>query len=99
MGNQIIRQPDGKYAVFSRVSDQLVMWDATEDEVIEYFAEEAAEATRRDVRRKLEHVAAGEPERAYHQFAMTWEEALRKDREHGGEAWAQPSASSAARST
>lgn len=85
MGRQIIRQPSGLFAVFSSVTDTIILCDATEDEVVEWFAEEAAEDARQNARRKIEHVAAGEPRRAYSQFAMTWDEALKKDREHGGE--------------
>jgi hypothetical protein len=86
MGNQIIRQPDGHYAVFSSITGTISVWDATEDELVEYFAERAAERAREDVRRTLGHVAAGEPRWAYHQFAMTWDEALAMDRESGGDA-------------
>lgn len=45
------------------------------------------ERARRAAKQILEHVASGEPRLAYHQFAMTWDEALREDRQHGGEAW------------
>ncbi|MGR6922588.1 hypothetical protein ACU635_50755 [[Actinomadura] parvosata] len=87
MGNQIIRQPDGKYAIFSSYTDTIIFWDATEDEIVEHFAERAAEAARRDVRRAIGHVAASEPRKAYFQFAMTWEKALAQDRKHRGDAW------------
>ncbi|GIH91964.1 hypothetical protein ACFFMN_33850 [Planobispora siamensis] len=87
MGYQIIKQPDGHFAVFSSVTDTIIVWDATEDEVVEWFAEQAAERARQDARRALEHVAADEPRRAYFQFAMTWDEALGRDRKHGGEVW------------
>lgn len=89
MGSQIIRQPDGMYAVFSSETDTIVVWDATEDEIVEYYVEIAAERARRDVQRVLGHVRADEPRRAYFQFALTWSEALVKDREHQGEAWQQ----------
>lgn len=87
MGNQIIKQPDDHYAIFNTNSDTIIVWDATEDEVVEYFVERAAEIARQDVRRTLAQVTSGEPRRAYFQFAMTWDEALSEDREHGGEAW------------
>lgn len=87
MGNQIIRQPDGHYAVFSSVTDTIIIYDATGDEIVDWFAEQAAERARRNAKRLLEHVADGEPRRAYHQFAMTWDEALAEDREHHGDAW------------
>lgn len=93
MGNQIIRQPDGHFAVFSSVTGTIILWDATKDEIVEWFAEQAAEDARQSVRRKIEHVAAGEARRAYSQFAMTWDEALEKDGEHGGDASADKEAS------
>lgn len=87
MGNQILRQPDGKYAIFSSITDTIIVWDVTEDEAVEYFAETAAEHARQDARRVITHVAEGNPSKAYYQFAMTWEEALDKDRRHRGTAW------------
>lgn len=87
MGNQIIQQPDGHYAVFSTSTDTITVYDATEDEIVEMFAEEAAERARRSVRDTIAKVKSGDPRAAYFQFAMTWEEALKDDREHGGEAW------------
>lgn len=87
MGNQIIKQPDGRYAIFSSITDTIIFWDATEDEVVDYFVEKAAKQARKDTRRVLDHVTVGEPRKAYFQFVMTWDEALRKDQEHGGEAW------------
>lgn len=86
MGYQIIRQPDGEYAVFSSITDTIIVYDATAEEIVEWFAEAAADDARRSVRRLLGHVAAGEPRKAYHQFAMTWDEALALDRAHGGDA-------------
>lgn len=87
MGNQIIRQPDGQLAIFSSNTDTIIVWDATEDEVLQWFVDRAAEDTRRQVRDILRHVIAGQPARAYYQFAMTWQEALESDREHDGEVW------------
>ncbi|MCW2901743.1 MAG: hypothetical protein JWO67_4008 [Streptosporangiaceae bacterium] len=92
MGNQIIRQPDGHYAVFSTVTGTIIRWDATKDEIVEWFAEQAAEDARQNVRRKIEHVAAGEARRAYFQFATTWDEALETDRKNGGDASADKEA-------
>ncbi len=88
MGNQIIRQPSGKYAIFCTNTDTVIVWDADEGEIVDWFAERAAEDARRTAGILIGHVTAGTPEKAYYQFAMTWDEALRQDREHGGTAWA-----------
>lgn len=85
MGMQILKQPDGQLAVFSRETDTFVMMDATPDEVTEWFADLAAQDTRTSVRRILGHVLGGDPRGAYYQFALTWEEAARLNREHEGE--------------
>lgn len=90
MGSQIIRQPDGLYGILSSYTDTIVVYDATEDEIIEWFVEQEAERTRRTVRGLLDHVAAGRPRKAYFQFTKTWQQALAMDREHGGEAWKDP---------
>lgn len=87
MGHQIIKQPDGKFAIFSSNSDTIIVWDATEEEVVEYFADQAAADARRTVNRLLDHVKADKPREAYYQFALTWSEALEMDRDHEGEAW------------
>lgn len=78
MGWQVIKQPDGKFGVFSSVVNDWVATDATADEVEELFAEEMGRDVARrlrDVRRKIALVDAGEARKAYYQFAMTYEEA------------------------
>lgn len=88
---QIIKQPDGKFAIFSH--DVIAAWDATGDEVVGWFVEQARldaqraiESAERISRKKLNDVAAGRTRQAYGQFAVSWEEALRSDRRHDGEA-------------
>ena len=61
--------------------------DATAEEIVDFFAEQAAAAARQAVRRVLVHVAAGQPEMSYFQFAMSWDEALAIDRDRGGTVW------------
>jgi hypothetical protein len=85
MGHQIIRQPDGMLAVFSSVTDTWILYNASPEELEDYYAEQAAEDARRRTREILAHVLAGEPRKAYYQFAMTFEEADRMSGEHGGE--------------
>lgn len=85
MGYQIIKQPDDRYALFSSYTDTIVAWNASAPEVIDWFAEQAEQDARVTAAKYLGHVAGGHPERAYHQFAMTWDEALEADHDHGGE--------------
>lgn len=81
MTEQIIRQPDGRLAVFSSVVDAFVVVDATPEELIDYRAEVAALKARERTRAEIDRVLSGQP-RPYHQFTLTWEEASRLDREH-----------------
>lgn len=84
MGAQIIRQPDDLFAVFSSDSDTIVITDATEKDILAYFVNLAIQHTTQRVAHLLEQVRTGHPDQAYHQFALTWDEAVALDREHGG---------------
>ncbi|MGW2520422.1 hypothetical protein ACWC09_26105 [Streptomyces sp. NPDC001617] len=81
MGQQIIKQPDGRLAVFSSVVDAFVIVDATPEEILDWRAEEAAQQARERTQRELDKVLSGDPRAAYFQFALTWEEAAKMDRE------------------
>lgn len=85
MGHQIIKQPDGLLAVWSTGTDSWILYDGTPEEIVEYYAERAAEDARRSARATVDAVLAGEPERRYYQFTMTFEEANREHLERGHE--------------
>src|ERR1017187_6678674 len=87
MGHQIIRQPDGLLAVFSSGVDAWIRKDETPEGISDYYAERAARDARRSAEETISHVLAGEPDKAYCQFAMTFDEANQDSREHGGEWW------------
>ncbi|GAB3251242.1 hypothetical protein [Kineosporia babensis] len=84
MGRQIIQQPDGLYAIFSTSADAFIRWDGTREEITQFFADEAANDARRSVERLFDSIDEGGPRRAYHQFALTWDEALDLDHQTGG---------------
>lgn len=72
MGLQIIRQPDGRYAVWSSIVDALLVEDATREDVAEWFARRAhAEAYDNAI---LVMGMLDRNERPYFQFTMTWDE-------------------------
>jgi len=90
VGNQIIHQPDGKFAVFNTNTDTIVFWDATKDEVVDWFVQlelAALERRKQHIADMIDQVGADNAREVYHQFAMTWDEALDRDREHDGEVW------------
>ena len=84
MGHQVIKQPDGLYAIFSSVVDSWIVYDATRQDVIDYYVEQAEKDTREKVRRILDAVD-DDPRKAYYQFAMTFAEANATSKAHGGE--------------
>lgn len=85
MGQQIIQQPDGRLCVFSTIVDQIVVADATAEELADYYAEQAAEDARRETKRLTEAVLSGDPRSVYYQFVKTYGTAVELHREHGGE--------------
>lgn len=86
---QIVLQPNGKLAVYSTVVDDLVVYDATPDEVADEAADFARETAspnatpeqtaerirhaRETAHRNAVYVLAGEPHRAY-RHPLTWQE-------------------------
>jgi hypothetical protein len=73
MGRQIIKQPDGKYAVWSSVVDDFVMLDATAEELAADAGDKAKQAAERETREIIRQLDEGQ--KPYHQFTMSWEEA------------------------
>ena len=74
MSNQIIRQPDGNYAIWSTVVDHFTAIDMTLDDIVEMWA---AEERSRIAKKVFEIVTqlenGGKP---YHQFTRTWDDAI-----------------------
>lgn len=85
MSEQIIKQPDGRLAVFSSITDTFIVMDAAPDELIEWRAKQAADAAREQARTELAHVLADSPAKAYSRSTLTWEEAAQRNQEHGGD--------------
>lgn len=85
MGQQVIKQPDGRFAIFSTNTDTINVWDATAEEIVEHFVDQAAADARRRATDIMEKVAGDRAREVYAQFTMTWREALRDDRKHDGE--------------
>jgi hypothetical protein len=84
MGQQIIQQPDGKYALWSSVVDAFVLIDATPEEIVEHWLAEEATRLRSRVAEIVQQLNEGK--RPYLQFQMSWPEALKTYRDiHGRE--------------
>ena len=58
MGWQVIKQPDGLYAIWSTVVDAIIMYDATESEVIQEFVEDARRSAQKSIERIMSELKA-----------------------------------------
>jgi hypothetical protein len=87
VGHQIIRQPDGRLAVFSTGVDAWVRKDSTPADLEDWYAARAAEDSRLSTRRALEDLAEAEARGGDPLFRLTFDEANRESRGHGGEWW------------
>lgn len=74
MGRQIIKQPNGKYCVFSSVVDNIIMYDATEKDIVKFLAKESIERIKEDVKNTIG--ALNNCEKPYGQFTMNYKEML-----------------------
>lgn len=93
MGRQIIKQPDGKFAIWSSTADGIIIHGATRSQIERFFVLEAEKETIRRVTRDLDLVDAGNAQDAYFQFAKPWAEALRQHNEnHPADAIEEPRA-------
>ena len=82
MGHQIIKQPDGKYAIWSSVVDDFIAGDLDRADVLIEFAQDAFKESIHRTSRLLELVDAGG--KPYHQFTLTYEKAMeRRESVHG----------------
>jgi len=74
MGHQIIKQPNGKYAVFSSIVDNFIILDATKQDIIEYYVKEQTHEITMRTNNIIERLEKGE--KPYYQFTKTWTMAL-----------------------
>jgi hypothetical protein len=72
MARQIIKQPDGRYAVWCTIAEGFVLHDATREELIEHFLQRERRSIVDNVIRTCDGLDAGKP--VYGQFTSSWEE-------------------------
>jgi len=74
MANQIVKQPNGKYAIWSTIVDDFTVIDATPEEIINIWADDARQRIDEKVRSIVNQLNVGG--RPYHQFTMTFSECV-----------------------
>ena len=83
MGQQIIKQPNGKYCLFSSIVNNVSYYNLTAEEIIDQWTEDAKRAIKRDVMRVIESLEKGE--KPYYQFTMNFEELIDTIKDYHGE--------------
>ena len=61
MGRAIFKQDNGKFAVFSTTTDNFILINATEEDIIKVYVDEAVEAAKEAAKREIAFVASGKP--------------------------------------
>lgn len=72
MGQQIIKQPDGLYCIWSSIVDDVIWYDCTRQDIVDIRIAEAKKRINREVDEVLTKIEAGE--QPYYQFTMTWKD-------------------------
>jgi hypothetical protein len=83
MSRQIIRQPNGKYCIFSSIVDNVTHYDMSVEDIIEEWANESKNKIVEDVKNivsKLEN-----NEQPYYQFTQSFDDMLSLIKEIHGE--------------
>lgn len=82
MGRQIIKQPNGKFCLFSTNVDNVVAYDMTENDIIDDFVDSYRNEVTQKVQSIIEKLELGE--KPYNQFTLTYEQMLNEIAEiHG----------------
>jgi excinuclease UvrABC ATPase subunit len=82
MGRQIIKQPNGKYCIFSSVVDNVTFYDMSVEDIIEEWVDEA----RKNITEKVESIVLKieNNENPYFQFTKSYDEMIEDiERNHG----------------
>ena len=74
MSHQIIKQPNGLYAVWSSNVDHFILLDATPKEIVDFETKEATRGIERSVELLVESLDKGG--KPYYQFTMSWDKAV-----------------------
>jgi len=85
MGQQIVKQPNGKYCLFSSVVDSITHYNMNADEIIETWTSAAKKEYTRKAKKIIEQLEAGE--KPYHQFTLSFNDVIETIKEvYGKEA-------------
>lgn len=84
MRAQVIQQPNGLLAIFDPNSQNWVIWDASEEELIEFYKDEAARRAETEINHHILIVTKDHPETLYGHETLTFAEANERHLASGG---------------
>lgn len=76
MANQIIKQPNGKYCIFSSIVDNVTFYNMTEQDIINERVKEAKEKIENDVKETISKLNNGE--KPYYQFTLSFDDMIKE---------------------
>lgn len=74
MGWQIIKQPDGKYCIFSSVVDNVTYYNCSKEQIVGVFIKTEVERVRKEVLGIIDSLDDGY--KPYHQFTKTFDQMI-----------------------
>lgn len=74
MAHQIIKQPNGKYLVFSSIVDAVILYNYSEEDLVQHYLEVEEEKIRTNISKIIEKIE--NDEKPYYQFTRTFEEVI-----------------------
>lgn len=74
MGWQIIKQPNGKFCIFSSIVDNVIYYDGTPDQIINTFIDAESSSIRKKVNGIIDQIEKGE--KPYYQFTKTFDQMI-----------------------
>lgn len=80
MGRQIVKQPDGKFAIFSTNSDLFIEQNLTEKELKDNLLKFAIQLAKAEIHNEIHNVKT--MDKPYFQFTMTYEECVKSHNEN-----------------
>lgn len=82
MGRQIIKQPNGKYCIFSSIVDSITHYHMEEQDIINEWVEESKKEIEKEVKEIISDLNEGK--KPYYQFTKSYEEMLQTIKKNHG---------------
>lgn len=82
MGHQIIKQPNGLFAVFSTIVDNFLVYNKTKEQLKKFYLRMERARINKEIDEIVEKIEKGVS--PYYQFSMTFEQAVEEIQENHG---------------